>query len=60
MWWTVQTADRAAALAQVPPCVTDRTVADEVREVPIPWVAVARHVVAHPFVPEVLRPRRSP
>lgn len=36
MWWTVQAADRAAALAQVPPYVADRTVADEVREVPIP------------------------
>ena len=33
---TVQAVDRAAALAQVPPYVADRTVADEVREVPIP------------------------
>jgi hypothetical protein len=32
----VQAADRSAALAQLPPYVADRTVVDEVREVPIP------------------------
>jgi hypothetical protein len=32
----VQAGDRAGALAHLPPYVADRTVADEVREVPIP------------------------
>lgn len=36
LWWTVQAADSAAALAQLPPYVAQRTVAEEVREVPIP------------------------
>jgi hypothetical protein len=36
MWWAVEAADRSAALAQLPPYVADRTVVDEVREVPIP------------------------
>jgi hypothetical protein len=36
MWWTVQAADQAAALGQLPPYVADRAVADEVRAVPIP------------------------
>jgi hypothetical protein len=34
--WIVEAADRAAALAQLPPYVAQRTVAEEVREVPIP------------------------
>jgi hypothetical protein len=33
MWWTVEATDTTAALAQVPPYVAERTVADEVREV---------------------------
>jgi hypothetical protein len=36
VWWIVEAADRAAALAQLPPYVAQRTVAEEVREVPIP------------------------
>ena len=36
VWWIVEAADRPAALAQLPPYVAERTVADEVREVPIP------------------------
>jgi hypothetical protein len=36
VWWTVRAHDRVAALAQLPPYVADRTVIDEVREVPIP------------------------
>jgi hypothetical protein len=36
LWWTVVAADGAAALAQLPPYVAARTVAEEVREVPIP------------------------
>jgi hypothetical protein len=36
MWWTVEAADQAAALAQLPPYVADRTVADELHEVRIP------------------------
>jgi hypothetical protein len=36
LWWTVEAADSAAALAQLPPYIADRTVVDEVREVPIP------------------------
>jgi hypothetical protein len=36
MWWTVEAADGSAALAQLPPFVATRTVADEVREVRIP------------------------
>jgi hypothetical protein len=36
LWWTVQAADGAAALAQLPGYVADRTVAQEVREVPLP------------------------
>lgn len=36
LWWTVEAADVAAALAQLPTYVAERTVAEEVREVPIP------------------------
>ena len=36
LWWIVEAADSAAALAQLPPYVAERTVAEEVREVPIP------------------------
>ena len=36
MWWTVCAIDEAAALAQLPAYVAERTVAEEVREVPIP------------------------
>jgi hypothetical protein len=36
MWWFVQAADVGAALAQLPPYVAERTVAEEVREVPLP------------------------
>jgi hypothetical protein len=36
LWWTVEATDRVAALAQLPPYVAERTVAEEVREVPIP------------------------
>jgi hypothetical protein len=35
MWWTVEAVDSAAALSQLPPYVAERTVTDEVREVPI-------------------------
>jgi len=36
IWWTVEAADRAAALSLLPPYVAERTVAIAVREVPIP------------------------
>lgn len=36
IWWRVEAADRAAALALLPPYVAARTVATEVREVTIP------------------------
>jgi len=36
LWWSVEAADRGAALAQLPPYVAERTIAEEVREVPIP------------------------
>ena len=36
MWWFVRASDVEAALAQLPPYVADRTVAEEVREVPLP------------------------
>ena len=36
LWLTVDATDGAAALAQLPPYVRERTVAEEVREVPIP------------------------
>jgi hypothetical protein len=36
LWWRVEAADPAAALAQLPPYVAERTVAEEVRDVPIP------------------------
>jgi hypothetical protein len=36
VWWTVQAADRKAALALLPCYVARRTLADEVQEVPIP------------------------
>jgi hypothetical protein len=36
VWRIVEAADRAAALAQLPPYVAQRTTADEVRDVPIP------------------------
>ena len=35
MWWTVEATDSVGALTQLPPYVAKRTVADEVREVPI-------------------------
>jgi hypothetical protein len=35
LWWTVEATDRVGALTQLPPYVAERTVADEVREVPI-------------------------
>jgi hypothetical protein len=35
MWWTVEAADSVAALNQLPHYVAERTVTDEVREVPI-------------------------
>ena len=36
VWWIVEAADGAAALAQLPSYVAERTTADEVRDVPIP------------------------
>lgn len=36
IWWTVEAADRAAALSLLPPYVAQRTVAEEVREVRLP------------------------
>jgi hypothetical protein len=36
MWWLVRASDVEAALAQLPPYVAERTVAEEVREVPLP------------------------
>jgi hypothetical protein len=36
VWWTVEASDGAAALAQLPPYVAERTAAEEVRDVPIP------------------------
>lgn len=36
LWWTVEAADRSAALAQLPTYVAARTLAEEVREVRIP------------------------
>jgi hypothetical protein len=36
VWWTVEAPDRAAALAQLPPYVAERTAAEEVRAIPIP------------------------
>jgi hypothetical protein len=36
LWWTVEAGDGAAALAQLPSYVAQRTVAEEVRAVPIP------------------------
>jgi hypothetical protein len=36
VWWMVQAEDSAAALAQLPLYVAARTVAEQVREVPIP------------------------
>ena len=36
VWWSAEAADRAAALALLPPYVAARTVAEAVREVPIP------------------------
>jgi hypothetical protein len=36
LWWAVEAADNAAALALLPPYVAQRTVVEEVREVPIP------------------------
>jgi hypothetical protein len=36
MWWTVEAADPAGALGQLPPYVAERTTAHEVRDVPIP------------------------
>lgn len=36
IWWTVEAADHDAALALLPPYVAARTVAEAVREVPLP------------------------
>jgi hypothetical protein len=36
MWWIVQAADSTAALAQLPPYVAERTIAERVREVSSP------------------------
>lgn len=36
VWWTVEAPNRDSALALLPSYVARRTVADEVREVPIP------------------------
>jgi hypothetical protein len=36
LWWTVDADSEAAALAQLPPYVADRTQASRVSEVPIP------------------------
>ena len=36
LWWTVEAADEVAALSLLPPYVSGRTVAEEVREVSIP------------------------
>jgi hypothetical protein len=36
LWWTVEAADGTAALATLPSYVAERTVVEEVREVPIP------------------------
>jgi hypothetical protein len=36
LWWTVEAADKQAALALLPDYVARRTVAEEVREVPLP------------------------
>ena len=36
VWWIVRASDMEAALAQLPPYVAERTVAEEVREVPLP------------------------
>jgi hypothetical protein len=35
IWWTVEATDMVAALGQLPRFVAERTVAEEVREVPI-------------------------
>lgn len=36
LWWVVEAADQDAALALLPPYVAQRTVPEEVREVPLP------------------------
>jgi hypothetical protein len=36
VWWTVEAADVAAALAMLPPYVAARSTAEPVRDVPIP------------------------
>jgi hypothetical protein len=36
VWWIVRAPDLEAALAQLPPYVAARTVAEEVRQVPLP------------------------
>jgi hypothetical protein len=36
LWWAVEATDSRAALALLPPYVADRTIVEEVREVPIP------------------------
>jgi hypothetical protein len=36
IWWIVEARDSDAALAQLPPYVGERTIAEEVREVPLP------------------------
>jgi hypothetical protein len=36
LWWTVEAPDEEAALSLLPHYVAERTVAEEVREVPLP------------------------
>jgi hypothetical protein len=36
LWWTVDASDSESALSQLPHYVAERTVVEEVREVPIP------------------------
>jgi hypothetical protein len=36
VWWIAEAADAPSALAQLPPYVAMRTVAEEVREIPLP------------------------
>jgi hypothetical protein len=36
VWWIVRASDHEAALAQLPPYVAARTVAEEVKEMPLP------------------------
>jgi hypothetical protein len=36
LWWIVEAADSTAAIAQLPAYVAERTVIEQVREVPLP------------------------